>query len=108
MRSYLKKTQVRMNTCSLVKVCSIRFKIYLHHYITPSQLLILQTTTDWEGEVEIEITADEDCHKPDPYDDVYSNIPNTHTCSRRKKIADYAEQKNSNTKLSVYAAGKDR
>ena len=40
---------------------------------------MLQITLEWEREVEIEITEDEDCPNPDPYDDVYSNIPdNTH------------------------------
>jgi hypothetical protein len=36
---------------------------------------MLKITPDWEREVEIEITEDEDCHKSDPYDDVYRNIP---------------------------------
>jgi hypothetical protein len=36
---------------------------------------MLQTPPDCEREVEIEITEDEDCQKPDPYDEVYRNIP---------------------------------
>jgi hypothetical protein len=36
---------------------------------------MLQTTTEWEREVEIEITEDEDCQNHDPYDEVYRNMP---------------------------------
>jgi len=36
---------------------------------------MLQITTEWENEVDIEITEDDDCDNPDPYDHVYSNIP---------------------------------
>jgi hypothetical protein len=47
---------------------------------------MLQTTPDWEREVEIEIREDGDCQNPDPYDDVYRNIPeSTHMLKTQKK-----------------------
>ena len=40
---------------------------------------MLQIKPEWEREVEIEITEDDEFHNSDPYDFVYSNIPkNTH------------------------------
>ena len=69
---------------------------------------MLNIMPDWENEVEIEITGDEDSHKPDPYDDVYRNIPKKHICSRLKKIAGYAVRKSFSTKLWGCAARKGR
>lgn len=37
---------------------------------------MLQIKPEWDREVEIEIREDEEFHNPDPYDFVYSNIPN--------------------------------
>ena len=38
---------------------------------------MLQITLEWGREEEIETIEEEDCHNPDPYDDVYSNIPDS-------------------------------
>jgi hypothetical protein len=47
----------------------------LYYYFT--KLLMLQIKTEWEPELEIEIKEDNESNKPDPYDDVYRNIPKT-------------------------------
>jgi hypothetical protein len=45
---------------------------------------MLKITPEWETEVEIEISEDEDCNKPDPYDDVYKKMPkSTHMLKNR-------------------------
>ena len=75
MKSYLKKTLTRTNTCSLAKVCSCSLNIFSSLYYSFTNCFMLHIKPEWDREVEIEIREDEEFNNPDPYDFVYSNIP---------------------------------